>query len=245
MSFGAIGGSLLSGAGSAIAGAALGGLLGGGDQTTSTTSDLPEWLKPFYTGGADGYAGYMQGQPPISDDFIHWNTMMGMGYPIGPNPPMYVDDPRYTGQNVYQAPFNFMQPQDNLGTMGFPLQQMAPGLMPNLQGMGAQRQPPHHPLMNMSNPMIPQGMPWGMGGTQYPSQARPEQPAMTQPSAPATTGQATGPGDLSAIVDRANTYMGMYNTRARMADGVEEMGFGNALRWALDNPNPTGPFFAT
>jgi hypothetical protein len=123
-------------------GAAASGLMskggGGTTQESSSTSEVPEWLKPYLTGGDAQYGGTDYGRPPLSDDWIQWNTAAGQGYPVGPPPPMFVDDPRFTGKDVYEAPSTWMPMQDNIAMRGMggmpefgenPLLQMGQGLM--------------------------------------------------------------------------------------------------------------------
>jgi hypothetical protein len=49
----------------------------------------------------------MGGQKPLSSDWLYWHFANQQGAPIGPAPPMFVDDPRYTGENVYDPPFQY------------------------------------------------------------------------------------------------------------------------------------------
>lgn len=93
----------------AIAAAGVGASLldsGGGSGSGTQTVVNEPWsgLKPYLTGESEYRP---QTQRPLNSDWLYWNYMAGQGMPIGPPPPMYVDDPQYSGQNVYDPPFQF------------------------------------------------------------------------------------------------------------------------------------------
>jgi hypothetical protein len=133
---------------------------GGTTQESSTTSEIPEWLKPYLTGGDAQYGGTDYGRPPLSDDWIAWNTAAGQGFPVGPPPPMFVDDPRFTGKDVYEAPSTWMPMQDNIA----------------MRGMGSMPEFGANPLAQMGQGLMagPPGAGPGGGLLTYPSERRPE-----------------------------------------------------------------------
>ena len=104
---------------------ALGGLFGGAGSKGGGTQEIinTPWagLIPYLTGGEDGNAGVIPGQPPMSADASYWNTMSGFGHLMGPPPPMFVDDPRFTGENMYMPPETWpdMWPTLAAGMPGF------------------------------------------------------------------------------------------------------------------------------
>lgn len=97
-----------------IAGPIIGGLMGGGGGGgggsaggTQVMKTVPwEGLEPYLTGKSDYVP---QTNKPLSSDWLHWMYLTAQGAPYGPPPPMYVDDPRYTGENVYDPPFQYQQ----------------------------------------------------------------------------------------------------------------------------------------
>lgn len=100
-------GGLAGGVGSAL----VGGLFGGGGSSsgsgTGTQTVIQEpWpgVQPYLT-GESGYVPQVGG--PISSDWLYWNYMAGQGMPVGPPPPMFVNSPQYTGENVYDPPFQY------------------------------------------------------------------------------------------------------------------------------------------
>ena len=110
----------------AVAPTLIGGLLGGasssgGSPEKVTTVNEP-WpgIQPYLLGDPSG-TGYTPGQKPISSDWLQWMYLASIGQAPGPPPPMYVDDPRYTGKNVYDAPFQYQSPMaNNMGLLGDP-----------------------------------------------------------------------------------------------------------------------------
>ena len=99
-----------------IIGSAVSGLLssggGGSDGGTGTRTVVQEpWsgVQPYLVGDS-GYVPEVGG--PLSSDWLYWNYMAGQGMPVGPPPPMFVNDPRYTGEGVYDPPFQFQPIRD-------------------------------------------------------------------------------------------------------------------------------------
>lgn len=167
-------GGLLGGIGSALAGGLLGGLGSGGDQVVQTQNDLPEWLKPYYTGGGDGRTGMIPGQLPINQDYLYWNQMAGMGMPIGPPPPLYADNPWYTGENVFAPPGTFLSPMQNLATN--PPQFGMGGLLGGGAGPtgGAGPDPGAAGIFQYPSQQVPQGGPPMPGPAPVPTEATPD-----------------------------------------------------------------------
>ena len=199
-----------------LVGGLLGGASSGGDMTQTQVTDLPEWLKPYYTGGADGLTGMVPGQPPINQDFLYWNQMAGMGYPIGPPPPLYTDNPGYTGENVFSPPGTFLQPMNNMALYSNPM--FGGGLLGGGQGQG---------------PAGPGGGGPGGGILQYPSQQTPSAPpiqgGMTDPV-------TTAPQGLSEL-DKMKMQM-MYRQMARGRD--PETGIGPPTTFTSRDLSPEG-----
>ena len=88
-----------------------GGDGGGGDQTQTVINEPWGPLQEFLVGN---FNHTPQMNNPLNSDWLWWNYMMGQGYMVGPPPPMMVDDPRYTGENVYDPPFQFQPHRQNV-----------------------------------------------------------------------------------------------------------------------------------
>lgn len=100
------------GALASIAAPVIGGLMGGGGGSeggggTTVTQNIPwEGVQPYMIGDANTSMGQKQ---PLNSDWLYWNYMSQQGAPIGPAPPMYVNDQRYTGENVFDPAFQYQQ----------------------------------------------------------------------------------------------------------------------------------------
>ena len=205
--FGALGG--IASLAAPLVGGLLGGASSGGDVNQTQVTDLPEWLKPYYTGGADGLTGMVPGQPPINQDFPVWNQWAGMGYLTGPPPPLYADNPWYTGENVFAPPGTFMQPMDNMSLYGNPM------FGGGFGGGGMQGGPG------------PGGGGPGGGILQYPSQGAPQTPPqiqgnMTDPVTAAP--QGLSPTDQLALSLYFNQMTSNYATDSQGVDGGGNLG---------------------
>ncbi len=189
---------------------------GGGGSGDQTVENVPwEGMQPYLTGESD-YRPQMD--RPLSSDWLYWNYQAGQGNPVGPPPPMFVDDPRYTGANVYDPPFQFQPARLNNPGYG------DPGPYGSQGGGG--------------------GGPTGVLGDvgDYPS-ANPDSGILVPgdpPAPPAPAPADTGPsiGDM----ERAQEYMRIYNLMRSTQDGYSgpEMGALDALLWAQQNPDTGG-----
>lgn len=197
------------GIGASLLGGLLGGSSGGGGGTQTIVNEPWSGVKPYLT-GESSYRP--QTQPPINSDWIYWNYMMSQGAPVGPPPPMFVDMPQYTGQNVYDPPHQYQPARldgpaygDN-GPHG--------ARPPNLVGPGGLLDDPGG---------YPSG---GNDGLLRP----PAQPAPA-PEPPAATGPST------ADLERAQEYLRAYNLMQSTQEMPENIDALAALAWAQNNPD--------
>ena len=99
------------------------------------------------------------GQPPINQDYLYWNQMAGMGYPMGPPPPLYTDNPWYTGENVFSPPGTFISPMQNIALQGGLLAPGGGGMGGPGPGGGGQdgvlKYPSQRTLQDQAPPAVP------------------------------------------------------------------------------------------
>ena len=104
-------GAALGSVAGSLAGPVIGGLMGGASSQSSggpqTVEQVP-WagVQPYMVGDTNPDMGAPN---PLSSDWLQWHFATSQGAPYGPASPMFVNDPRYTGENVYDAPFNYQR----------------------------------------------------------------------------------------------------------------------------------------
>ncbi len=130
---------------------AIGGLLGGGDDEVTRTNEPWSGVQPYLTG--EGQVPWA-GTPAMNLDWMRYNQDLAEGVNdswLATPPPMLMNDPRLTGENVYQ-------PQNPGGILG-------------VDEWGSRRPPGESPVATVSGIIQPQQ------AAPQPQQAAPQPPA--------------------------------------------------------------------